>query len=97
MGSITISNNILTLQWFPSAGGDTPTGFTVRLFSSPTPKANGMIEVATSPINAPGSTANSVNYTGTYGLYYRFYVVAYNAAGNSSASAYSSTVQIPYL
>ena len=93
IGSITSSFNILTLSWFPSAGGDPPTGFTVRLFSSPVPKS--FIEVGSSPINVADAMASSTTYSGTYGLYYRFYVVAYNAAGNSDPSANSANYQLP--
>jgi Fibronectin type III domain len=92
IGSITSSSNILTLSWFPSAGGDLPTGFTVRLFSSPVPRS--FVEVASSPINVADAMASSTTYSGTYGLYYRFYVVAYNAAGNSTDSAYSANYQL---
>ena len=92
IGSITSSFNILTLSW-SSGGGDPATGFTVHLFSSPVPKS--FIEVASSPINVADAMASSTTYSGTNGLYYRFYVVAYNAAGNSSASTYSANYQLP--
>jgi len=88
IGSITSAGTTLTLSWFPSIGGDAPTGFTVSLFSSPANR--NFIQVASSPINVADALANSTTYSGTYGLYYRFYVVAYNAAGNSSASANSA-------
>jgi hypothetical protein len=95
IGSITSNQNILTLSWFPAVGGDPATGFTVRLFSSPVPKS--FVEVGASPINVADALASSTTYSGTGGLYYRFYVVAYNAAGNSSDSAYSANYQLPAL
>jgi hypothetical protein len=95
IGSITSSFNILTLSWLINSGGEPATGFTVRLFSSPVPKS--FVEVASSPINVADAMAVSTTYSGTYGLYYRFYVVAYNAAGNSPDSAYSANYQVPAL
>ena len=93
IGSITSDQLILTLSWSPAGGGDPATGFTVRLFSSPTPKS--FIEVGSSPINVADANATSTTYSGTGGLYYRFYVVAYNAVGDSSASANSANYQLP--
>ena len=90
--SITNISNILTLSWFINVGGDPATGFTVSLFSSPVPR--NFIEVGSSPINVANALASSTTFGGTEGLYYRFYVVAYNDAGNSAPSAYSSPYQL---
>jgi hypothetical protein len=95
IGSITQSSNILTLSWLINSGGEPATGFTVRLFSSPTPKS--FIEVGSSPIDVPNAVASSTTYSGTYDLYYRFYVVAYNANGNSPDSANSAAYFLQIL
>ena len=96
IGGISNSGTTLTLRWSAGAGGDTPTGFIIHLYSSAVAKTNSFVEIGSSPFTIPSPSAISYSYVGTAGLYYRFYVVAYNDSGNSSSSSYSSVLQIPF-